>query len=321
MEEVAIKVERVDTKKMVLKLEVVTLKKLQSCRHVVRYIHSGRQDHFNFLVMERLGHNLAEIRKRARDQKFSLATTFKLGIMMIECIREIHKMGYLHRDVKPSNFVVGRKPGTENRIYLIDFNLARRFKLATGDLRPPRKHAGFRGTARYASINSHKCKELAPRDDFWSILYVLIEFSLGSLPWKKHKNKEQIGELKIQFTNPDLVKDLPYEFVLFMEHLKNLKFYDEPDYDYLIGLMKQACTREGYDLEAPFEWNRPMDGSTTSIPKALTNNAKNSPRKDKQDNVSPSKNDFSNIYKSQQKSVESQGNSVRPRKCLKCIIS
>lgn len=60
----AIKVERLDNKKMVLKLEVIALKKLQPCPHVVRYVHSGRQDDFNFLVMEQLGENLAELKKK-----------------------------------------------------------------------------------------------------------------------------------------------------------------------------------------------------------------------------------------------------------------
>ena len=50
-EEVAIKVEKLNDKRLVLKLEVIALKKLQSCPYVVRYIHSGRQDDFNFLVI------------------------------------------------------------------------------------------------------------------------------------------------------------------------------------------------------------------------------------------------------------------------------
>mmetsp|Transcript_10709 Transcript_10709/g.40089 ORF Transcript_10709/g.40089 Transcript_10709/m.40089 type:complete len:325 (+) Transcript_10709:585-1559(+) len=323
MEEVAIKVERIDTKKMVLKLEVITLKKLQSCRNVVRYIHSGRQEHFNFLVMERLGHNLADIRKRCPSQKFSLATTLKLGVMMIDCIQEIHKLGYLHRDVKPSNFVVGRKPGTENKIFLIDFNLARRFKLSTGDLRPPRKHAGFRGTARYASINSHKCKELGRRDDFWSIFYVLIEFSLGALPWRKLKSKEQIGELKQRYTNPDLVKDLPQEFRLFLEHLEGLSFYDEPDYDYLTRILIQANEREGFDLEGPFDWNRsPQETMSTASKVTAASSTSRETGVNKPVVTSPSKNpEFSNIYKSPQRPEGDNDQSKGKKKgCICCTI-
>ncbi|KAL0482617.1 tau-tubulin kinase [Acrasis kona] len=104
-EDVAIKVEKLDNKKMVLKLEVIALKKLQGCPYVVRYLHSGRQDDFNFLVMERLGENLADLRKRTPryNGSFSMNTTVRLGIQMIESLEGVHKLGYIHRDVKPVN--------------------------------------------------------------------------------------------------------------------------------------------------------------------------------------------------------------------------
>jgi tau tubulin kinase len=103
-EEVAIKVERLDSKKMVLRLEVICLKKLQDCPYVVRYIHSGRQDNYNYLVMEKLGDNLADIRKRMPKGVFSMATTIKLGVQMIDALEGTHNLGYIHRDVKPVNY-------------------------------------------------------------------------------------------------------------------------------------------------------------------------------------------------------------------------
>ena len=51
--------------------------------------------------------------------------------------------------------------------------------------------SGFRGTARYASINAHLAKDLARRDDLWSLLYMLIEFATGILPWRRIKDKDQ----------------------------------------------------------------------------------------------------------------------------------
>lgn len=260
-EDVAIKVEKLDNKKMVLKLEVIALKKLQTCPYVVRYIHSGRQDDFNFLVMERLGDNLADIRKKMPRGCFSMCTTLKLGIQMIESLEGVHKLGYIHRDVKPSNFVVGRSKSKRDRSYLIDFGLARKYRLPSGEIRPPRKSAGFRGTARYASINSHHSKELGRRDDLWSVFYVLVEFALGSLPWRKIKDKEHIGELKERFTNAELVKDLPPEFLSFMEHLQKLGYADEPDYDYLRSILFQIYSREGYKADASFDWNVKQDNS------------------------------------------------------------
>ncbi|KAL0490458.1 serine/threonine-protein kinase [Acrasis kona] len=259
-ESVAIKVERIDDKKMVLKQEVIAIKSLQllACPYVVHYINSGRQDYFNFLVMERLGENLAELRKNRPTQVFSMCTSLRLGIQMIESLEGIHKLGYIHRDVKPSNFVMGHKsdPRKRRRAYLIDFGLARKFRSDTGEIRPPRKNAGFRGTARYASIASHYKRELGRVDDLWSVLYAVIEFLKGHLPWMKMKEKDMIGQVKERETNPNLCKDLPSEFVVFMEHLQKLEYADEPDYNLLKGLLLQIYVREGYNDEIPYDWQQ-----------------------------------------------------------------
>jgi len=111
------------------------------------------------------------------------------------------------------------------------------------------------GTARYASINSHKSKELGRRDDLWSVLYLLVEFAVGSLPWRKIKDKDRIGELKEKYTNKELVKDLPKEFYAFMESLQKLGYADEPDYDGLRGLLLAAYQRENYPMDLPFDWD------------------------------------------------------------------
>jgi len=89
--------------------------------------------------MERLQDNLADLRKRTKTGKFSMATTLKLGIQMIDALEGTHKLGYIHRDVKPSNFVSGRSKNTKGRIFLIDFGLARKYRLPSGEIRPPRK--------------------------------------------------------------------------------------------------------------------------------------------------------------------------------------
>ena len=105
---------------------------------------------------------------------------------MLTSIQAVHEQHYLHRDIKPSNFVIGRED--TSRVYLIDFGLARRYRSNDGTVRPARNPAGFRGTARYASIQSHKQQELGRRDDLWCLFYLLVEFRLETgLPWRKHK--------------------------------------------------------------------------------------------------------------------------------------
>jgi tau tubulin kinase len=133
---VAIKFEKVDVKKQVLKLEVAILRKLQeSCAYVARFITCGRINDYNYMVMELLGENISELRRRQPLGKFTMPTTLRLGIQMITILESIHDMGYVHRDVKPSNFVLGLGSKKSN-IYVIDFGLARRFVGPDGDVRP-----------------------------------------------------------------------------------------------------------------------------------------------------------------------------------------
>mmetsp|Transcript_5586 Transcript_5586/g.8230 ORF Transcript_5586/g.8230 Transcript_5586/m.8230 type:complete len:391 (+) Transcript_5586:102-1274(+) len=308
--EVAVKIEKLDNKKMVLRLEVIALKKIQSCQQVVRYIHSGRQDDFNFLVMELLGSNIAELRKNMPEQRFSMVTTAKLGIQMIQALRGVHELGFIHRDVKPSNFVVGKKPQHKNQIFLIDFGLARKYRLASGEIRPPRKQAGFRGTARYASTNSHRSRELSRRDDLWSVFYVIVEFAVGQLPWRKIKSKEKIGELKEQLTKPSLVKNLPKEFNLILEHLNTLRYADEPDYDRLVRYLETILHREDADMNAPWDWeirenhrrsgSHHTGGSSPAIPPVKQVHGIG-------DNQEAKKQQFSNIFQN-----EDQGGQENP---------
>lgn len=252
--QVAVKTEKLDSKKRVLKIEVAVLKKLQACPFVCRYQQFGRHEEFHFVVMELLGENLSVLRKRQPGKRFSVGTTMRLGMQMVRAIEGMHDHGYLHRDIKPSNFAMGRQPDNRDWCFLIDFGLARRYVLPSGDIRTARESAGFRGTARYASINSHLSKELSRRDDMWSLLYMIIEFLKGSLPWSNIENKEDVGRHKIELDSLDLVAGLPPEMGHFMEHLRTLEYKDKPNYDYITDLFNQIMEKQGIMEDEPYDW-------------------------------------------------------------------
>ncbi|CAD2214903.1 Protein tyrosine kinase/Protein kinase domain containing protein, putative [Angomonas deanei] len=251
--EVCVKVEQEN--KNVLRLEALALKKVQSCKQVVRYYASGCTGGMNFLVMEKLGPNLAELRRRSPHGTFNIYTTLKAGISCLQAIRGVHSQGLVHRDIKPSNFVTGLVENNDQQTcYIIDFGLARRFMRSNGMIREARENAGFRGTSRYASVTSHHHAELGRVDDLWSLLFMLVEFATGTLPWRKYKDKEDIGRCKEESINPHLVRNLPREFQPFLAHLQLLKYEDEPDYDLLLGLMNRALERRGYPADKPVDW-------------------------------------------------------------------
>ncbi|PRP82100.1 hypothetical protein PROFUN_03790 [Planoprotostelium fungivorum] len=263
-DDVALKVEKVDIKKQVLKLEVAVLKKLQECPHVCRFITCGRYAEFNYLAMELLGENLSELRRKQPDGCFSMGTTLKLGEQLLRVIQAMHDLGYLHRDIKPSNFAMGLGPKKRN-VFVIDFGLSRRFLLPDGEVRPPRDSTGFRGTARYASIFSHQGQDLGRRDDLWSLFYVLVEMTKGQLPWRKLKEKEQIGEMKQKITQAELCHGLPAEFLTFALYLQGLEFLTRPDYDYLYNLLTSMLSREKGEKNL-YDWEVATAGTISSDP-------------------------------------------------------
>ncbi|XP_045538416.1 tau-tubulin kinase 1 isoform X1 [Papilio machaon] len=255
-EQVALKVESARQPKQVLKMEVAVLKKLQGKEHVCRFIGCGRNARFNYVVMQLQGRNLAELRRAQPRGAFSLSTTLRLGLQILKAIDSIHSVGFLHRDIKPSNFSIGRHPSNCRRVYMLDFGLARQYTTSNGQVRPPRAAAGFRGTVRYASINAHKNKEMGRHDDLWSLFYMLVEFVNGQLPWRKIKDKEQVGLMKEKYDYRLLLKHLPSELRQFLEHVQQLEYADTPDYTMLTSLLERCCKRRGIRDSDPYDWEK-----------------------------------------------------------------
>ncbi|XP_004609659.2 tau-tubulin kinase 2 isoform X1 [Sorex araneus] len=270
-ENVALKVESAQQPKQVLKMEVAVLKKLQGKDHVCRFIGCGRNDRFNYVVMQLQGRNLADLRRSQSRGTFTISTTLRLGKQILESIESIHSVGFLHRDIKPSNFAMGRFPSTCRKCYMLDFGLARQFTNSCGDVRPPRAVAGFRGTVRYASVNAHRNREMGRHDDLWSLFYMLVEFVVGQLPWRKIKDKEQVGSIKERYDHRLMLKHLPPEFSTFLDHISSLDYFTKPDYQLLTSVFDNSIKTFGVIESDPFDWEKTgTDGSLTTTTTSTT---------------------------------------------------
>ena len=115
------------------------------------------------MVMDLFGQSLEDLFVM-NGKKFDLKTTLMIGYQMIERIQFIHGKNFIHRDVKPDNFVMGRGKKT-HKLYMIDFGLAKRYILKDGSHIGYRDNKNLTGTARYASLNTHLGIEQGRRDD------------------------------------------------------------------------------------------------------------------------------------------------------------
>ena len=166
----------------------------------------------------------------------------------------------IHRDIKPDNLTMGIEENA-NIVYIIDFGLSKKYRSSK-----TLEHIKFKtnkrltGNARFASINALKGCEQSRRDDLESICYLLIFFLKGTLPWQgiKGANKEKcykkIYQRKLTTTPECLCYKLPSEFKEFVKYTRQLRFDEEPNYDYLRGLLQSIMISNEWTYDNLFDW-------------------------------------------------------------------
>ncbi|KAG5012023.1 hypothetical protein JHK82_024197 [Glycine max] len=275
-EEVAIKLENVKTKHPQLLYESKLYRVLQGGTGIPDVRWFGVEGDYNVLVMDLLGPSLEDLFNFC-SRKLSLKTVLMLADQMINRVEFVHSKSFLHRDIKPDNFLMGlrrRANQVADPVYLENKNLT--------------------GTARYASMNTHLGIEQSRRDDLESLGYVLMYFLRGSLPWQglkagtKKQKYERISEKKVSTSIEALCRGYPTEFASYFHYCRSLRFDDRPDYAYLKRIFRDLFIREGFQFDYVFDWTilkyqqsqlaapparaiGPNVGTSSALPPAVTN--------------------------------------------------
>ncbi|KAL5999592.1 Casein kinase 1-like protein 1 [Asimina triloba] len=136
---------------------------------------------------------------------------------LINRVEFVHGKSFLHRDIKPDNFLMGLGRRA-NQVYIIDFGLAKK----------------YRDTSTHQHI-PYSCLKLA------------ISFSL---PWQglkagtKKQKYEKISERKVSTSIEALCRGYPTEFASYFHYCRSLRFDDKPDYAYLKRIFRDLFIRE-----------------------------------------------------------------------------
>jgi len=262
-QEVAVKLESTKSKHAQLMYEAKLLKHLQGGIGIAHVYYCDVEGDCNAMVMDLLGPSLEDLFNMCK-RKFSLKTVFMVADQLLHRIEYLHYMNFLHRDIKPDNFLIS-PGGTNATIYMIDLGLAKKFRDSKTKAHIPyREDKALTGTARYASVNTHIGIEQSRRDDLQAIGYVLMYFNRGKLPWQglnantKEEKYKKIMECKRATSTEELCKGYPPAFSSYLNYVCALRFEDRPDYSYLQRVLKEAFLSLGFTDDGVFDWSQPL---------------------------------------------------------------
>lgn len=265
-EEVAIKLESIYAKHSHLAHEYNILRSLSGASErdvgIPRVYWFGKEGDYYAMVMDILGPSLMDLFNFC-SRKFTLKTILLLADQLLTRLEYIHKRDIIHRDLKPENILVGLdKKGKENKVYIVDFGLAKRYRdPKTHKHIPCNEKKPLTGTVRYASIWTHLGVEQSRRDDLESLGFVLLYFYKGRLPWQGLKGKtkkrvyKKIAQKKSSWSLEKLWNYVPREFGEYFQYCRSLSFKDEPCYTSLKTMFRQLFALQRYTMENQFDWN------------------------------------------------------------------
>ncbi|OHT08490.1 hypothetical protein TRFO_23007 [Tritrichomonas foetus] len=274
---VAIKFEHAKTRFPQLSYESKLYTIFKNGCNIPKFYYFGTENQKNAMVIELLGKSLEDLAAE-RHHRLTLKTVLMLADQMISAVQYVHSMNFIHRDIKPDNFMMGTGKNA-NKVYIIDFGLSKKY-------RDPHTHEHIKyvenkdltGTARYASVSALKGIEQSRRDDLEALGYVWLYLLKGNLPWmgldarNRRQKYDRICEVKASTSFEELCSGFPDEFVRYFYAVRQLRFTEEPDYSHYRKLFRKLFARLGYTYDYVYDWTNSINNLKKITPKCATLN-------------------------------------------------
>ncbi|OMJ65916.1 hypothetical protein SteCoe_37425 [Stentor coeruleus] len=228
---VALKIETSENHSLILH-EIEVLTDLYNLIGFPRILSQGKHKGRDYIILNYLGKSL-HAKFLTLNSKFTLSCVLRLAEEFLYRIESLHKAGYIHNDLRPENVATGYGLNWQS-LFFVGFTYATKYidndnkrHVLCNDIRILSSNINFSSVNVMNRINSSR------RDDLESIIYILIYFYIGTLPWicNKHMSEIDIIKAKVSIVLEPLCKNYPFEFINCLRYVRGLEYDQEPDYE------------------------------------------------------------------------------------------
>ncbi len=142
-------------------------------KNVCRMYHLGEDNGTHFIIMEYIsGQDLQSMIKMTKQ--LSMETAVDIAKQICEGLAEAHRLGVIHRDLKPGNIMIDR----EGNARILDFGIAHSL-----ESRGLTESGHLIGTPEYMSPEQAQDTGVDQRSDIYSLGVILYEMVTGKVPF------------------------------------------------------------------------------------------------------------------------------------------
>lgn len=169
--------------------------------HVVEIFHAGEEAGRLYLTMRYV--DGADLRRvLSTEQRLDPARAVAIVDQIAGALDEAHRLGLVHRDVKPENILLARRRGHEHA-FLTDFGITKR----AADEPLTRTGVGL-GTGDYTSPEQAQGRDVDGRADVYSLACVLFQMLTGRVPFERDGELDKLWA-HVHEPAPELLSILP----------------------------------------------------------------------------------------------------------------
>ena len=142
-------------------------------KNVSRMYHLSEENDTHYITMEYVrGEDLRGMIKMSR--RLEIGTAIAIAKQVCEGLAEAHRLGVVHRDLKPGNIMIDK----EGDVRIMDFGIARAL-----ESKGITDAGAMIGTPEYMSPEQVEGKEVDQRSDIYSLGVILFEMVTGRVPF------------------------------------------------------------------------------------------------------------------------------------------